>query len=280
MLRVSILGLALLLLLTWRPASAAPAPQTAPQETTQESTEPATTEPATTEPATQNEDSEAAAPEQTPAQRLQGEIFVLAAQAEGLIRQAEAQEEISEELQPLITETKTITSEAAQADSISSLPRLERLRERLLDAPLRLHDALGRAQSVVEAPAQSPPSSRPEARPTPTEPAQRTATVPAALRDGALAYFAGNYPRTLDLLGEASYSKPRAQAVALLLRAAARYSLFLISDGEDESPLAVARADIRECKRLAPWLQPDPDLFSPRFVRFFAQLSGPGRQGS
>ncbi len=220
-------------------------------------------------------------PPLTPAQRFQSEIFVLRSQAEGFIAQAEAREEISPELQALIVESQAVVAATTQVNTLFDVSRLEVLRDQLLDAPLRLYQA---TTATPEPGPSLPPEVTPRARPRPgppgtASPLRPTQQIPPELRHGAQAYFGGDYKLAIDALSKASFPAPRSQALALLLRAAARYSLFLTAEEQDESQLAVVRAEIRECMRLAPRLRPDPNLYSPRFVRFFGHLSGARRPG-
>ncbi len=250
----------------------------------------------------------------TPAQRLQGEIFVLRDQAEGFIQQAESIQEPPEEIQRLLRETKAAIAATAGVNRLFEVDRLTQLRDQLLDVPLRLYEAIAAASTPVPAPQatktqkpRQPRTTRPRTtRPGTTQPGttqpgatqpgatqpklvpetERTAsTVPVdpgpaghevapALRRGALAYFSGDYQRAVETLEPVALPTPRSQALALLLRAAARHALFLNADQPNEGQLAMVQAEIQECLRLAPRLRPDPELFSPRFVRLFASSPG------
>ena len=224
------------------------------------------------------------------AQRLQSEIFVLRSQAEDFIQQAEALHEIPAEVQRLLSETKVAIAATAGVNRLFDVTRLSQLRDQLLDVPLRLYEAMaavatpepGPTTTRIQATERKPTQPRPtQPRPT-SETATTTSAAPAdqepagqevapALRRGAQAYFSGNYQRAVEALNLVALPTPRSQALALLLRAAARHALFLNADQPDERQLAVVKAEIQECIRLAPSLRPDPELFSPRFVRFFAE---------
>jgi hypothetical protein len=63
--------------------------------------------------------------------------------------------------------------------------------------------------------------------------------------------------------------EPRARAHALLLRAAAAFSLYHAGGGRDPALLEAALQDARECRRTDPAVTPVPRAFSPRFRAFF-----------
>ena len=220
-------------------------------------------------------------PPLTPAQRLQSEIFVLRNQAEDFIQQAEADDELSAQILALLSETKTAVAAASGVQDLFDVAQLTKLRDPLLDAPLRLYEAM------AAKPRAEPPTARPASHPVATQHGSRPTTgsapppagqrVPPALRSGAQAFFGGDYRQAVDVLSGATFATPRQQALALLLRAAARYSLMLTADQPDDSQQKIVRAEIRECTRLAPLLRPDPALFSPRFVRLFAESGGAGK---
>jgi hypothetical protein len=91
---------------------------------------------------------------------------------------------------------------------------------------------------------------------------------PPVLVDAAVSFFGGDYQRTVSLLEKASFSEPRATAQALLLRAAARYALFMVSGGKDGTLRARAAADVIECHRY-PQVTLPQSAFSPAFAAFF-----------
>jgi tetratricopeptide (TPR) repeat protein len=96
---------------------------------------------------------------------------------------------------------------------------------------------------------------------------------PPALVDAAASFFSGDYQRTISVLDKASFGEARATAQALLLRAAARYALFMVSGGKDEKLRALAAADAGECHRRDPKLTPARTAFSPGFADFFRRNS-------
>ena len=95
--------------------------------------------------------------------------------------------------------------------------------------------------------------------------------LPRALVDAAQALFAGEYQTALEQLRNQSFARPRSAAQAALLRAAAYHALYLISEGEDPAQLERARSEVRRGYAADPLLIPDPEVFSPRFRRFFGE---------
>ncbi len=90
------------------------------------------------------------------------------------------------------------------------------------------------------------------------------------LRQAADAYFAGDYEAAISRLSESSFRQGKSRAHALLLRAAARYTLFLLGGENDYALRGQAAEDVTACKAADPELGPDEALFSPRFRDFFA----------
>lgn len=99
---------------------------------------------------------------------------------------------------------------------------------------------------------------------------QRDRAPPAPLIAAADAFFAGDYEKTITLTTQATLAQPRARAHALLLRAAARYALYLL-DGERQAELVeAATEDVRACRLADATVEPAERYFSPRFRQFFA----------
>jgi hypothetical protein len=105
------------------------------------------------------------------------------------------------------------------------------------------------------------------------------APPPDALLAAASAWLRGEPDGVLEALAGAegpddapSFGDPRAQAHALLLRAAAAYSLHEAGGDPDDRLLEAARRDAAACRRLDPDLAPLPSAFSPRFRAFFASI--------
>jgi hypothetical protein len=90
---------------------------------------------------------------------------------------------------------------------------------------------------------------------------------PTELVRGAQAYFDGRYPEAIGLLGRPFTGAAAAQAT--LLRAAARYTLYVVGAEKDAPLRSAAIEDVRACRRVDPGAAPDPRFFSPRFVDFF-----------
>ncbi len=119
----------------------------------------------------------------------------------------------------------------------------------------------------TEPPAVAAPSPPP---PVASSPPSRSPRRPSAkLRQAANAYFAGDYETAITLL-ESRFTSRKSRAHALLLRAAARYALFLLGGETDYAQRGTAAEDVAACRRADPSLEPAEDLFSPRFRDFFA----------
>ncbi|MDY7092725.1 MAG: hypothetical protein SX243_07105 [Acidobacteriota bacterium] len=87
------------------------------------------------------------------------------------------------------------------------------------------------------------------------------------LRAAIDAYFSGKPRRTLELLGEADLSDPRARTQVYLFRAAANFRLHRMA-GNDKERLAAARKNAK-LFRGQDWTDDFPaELFDPHFVRF------------
>lgn len=113
--------------------------------------------------------------------------------------------------------------------------------------------------------AQAKPSAAP---PTLAATPSRTGPPPELLR-AASAYFAGNYREAAAVLSTVSYPGGRAAAQAMLLRAAARHALFVLSGEQDQALATSARADVKACRGYDAGFAPDTRFFSPRFTDFF-----------
>ena len=111
--------------------------------------------------------------------------------------------------------------------------------------------------------------SAPEPVPPPPPPS-RSPTPPTKLRRAVDAFFAGDYEETVRLLGTIPSSPAKTRAHALLLRSAARYTLFLLGGETDYALRGMATADVTACRKADRDLVPDEEVFSPRFRDFFA----------
>jgi hypothetical protein len=95
--------------------------------------------------------------------------------------------------------------------------------------------------------------------------------VPSELRQGAAAVFAGRYDDALRVLDPLNSPDKAVATQVHLFRAAARYALYL-KGGERETALeARALEDVTRLRELAPALEPDVALFSPRFREFVSR---------
>lgn len=158
---------------------------------------------------------------------------------------------------PARAELEGLLRELDTAGADPSVARLEALQKGILAASERvrqdLEAALARVPDEVHQPQPTVPPDGP----------------PKELRRAAEAICAGRYQETLDTLSGVSFATARASAHAHLLRAAARHGLFLLGGSEDDSLLRAARQDIRSCRAQDPRLAPDPEIFSPPFIRLF-----------
>jgi len=83
------------------------------------------------------------------------------------------------------------------------------------------------------------------------------------LTQASRAYLGADYRAAVSLLDLAELRDSRVKAVALLLRAAARFSLYLEGGSRDEALVALASEDARACFRLEPDLPVDSRVLSP-----------------
>ena len=93
--------------------------------------------------------------------------------------------------------------------------------------------------------------------------------VPQPLIDAVKAWLAGRYDEVSRINPDA-YAEPRARVQALVLRAAARYTLAELDGNRDA--LEAVRTDLRALRQIDARFQPDATLFSPRFRSFYADL--------
>lgn len=85
------------------------------------------------------------------------------------------------------------------------------------------------------------------------------------------AYLAGDFARAAGWNdAEALRAAPGAQAESLLLRAAARYELYVLGGEADLALFERIRSDVRAARQLAPGLAPSERAYSPRFRALFA----------
>lgn len=97
------------------------------------------------------------------------------------------------------------------------------------------------------------------------------AQLSARLRPLVEAYLGGDFLRAAGWSDEESLrAAPGALAEALLLRAAARYELYVLGGEADLAQFERIRADVRAARRLSPVLTPSERAYSPRFRALFA----------
>lgn len=85
------------------------------------------------------------------------------------------------------------------------------------------------------------------------------------------AFLGGNYAQVADWDGESELvAVPAAHAEALMLRAAARFELYVLGGERDAAQLERVRADLRAARRVSSGLRPSEKAYSPRFRALFA----------
>ena len=82
-------------------------------------------------------------------------------------------------------------------------------------------------------------------------------------------YFTGDYAAATAALARLKYPPSRFATQLGLFKAAASYALYALDNERDQTLRREAEANVRECRRIAPGLKPDPETFSPRFIQFF-----------
>lgn len=107
------------------------------------------------------------------------------------------------------------------------------------------------------------------AAPKPEAPAATPAAAPAPLVTAVEAYLAGRYA-TVTQFDPAALADGRARAQGFLLRAASRYTLAQLAEG-DAAQLEQARRDVRAARSANAALTPDEAAFSPRFRAFWRE---------
>jgi hypothetical protein len=149
---------------------------------------------------------------------------------------------------------------AAQSADAAALQRALQLAGNATNELKRLTNAQAQAQAQVQPKDPGPSIAPPE--PTRVTPA-------SGLRTALNAFLSGDYQAVQR--ASTSGMDPRSAAHTLLLRAAARHSLFLLGGERDPGLQTQAQADVREARRLLSTIRPTQTFFSPRFVRFFEQ---------
>lgn len=138
----------------------------------------------------------------------------------------------------------------------------------------------------VQAPPVQPPIERPvvnnvPAKPPVQAPPMSTSTsanppvamvpaLPSALQGLLDDYLNGRFSKAAT--ADANTLSNNARFHALLLRSAARYTLFELQPVEAASQKSAAEGDIRIAKSLAPGKSPDAAFFSPHYRKFFSEV--------
>lgn len=131
------------------------------------------------------------------------------------------------------------------------------------------------AATAATTPASTKPSPPPTAtvaappKPVPTPAPPVSTPAPSALVTAVEAYLAGRYAAVAQL-DPATLADGRAKAQGFLLRAASRYTLAQLADG-DPAQLEQARRDVRAARSANASLSPDETAFSPRFRAFWRE---------
>ncbi|MBZ5589225.1 MAG: hypothetical protein LAO05_11750 [Acidobacteriia bacterium] len=176
---------------------------------------------------------------------LRREVGTLTAEARSALGEARARP-ASAELDGVRRDLEQALVEADRTNPMSPPADLERVRDRIARSMPRLRQIIARSSGAPGHPA-----------------------PPAELRAAVEAFLGSNYLRTVDILAKQEFAEARASAVALLLRGAARYALYLESGKSDDTLLRAADADVRACRRVVPALTPDAAFFSPAYSEFF-----------
>lgn len=92
---------------------------------------------------------------------------------------------------------------------------------------------------------------------------------PPELMTAAFLFFSGQYESAVDVIAGLKTRGGRASAQGMLLRAAARYALYVVGGEKDSTLLNAAQSDVVACRKFDPHFVPDPQFFSPRFREFF-----------
>ena len=105
--------------------------------------------------------------------------------------------------------------------------------------------------------------------------------VPAALKQGAGHYLAGQYQEALSALEPlVAQTDVPLRIHVHVFRAASLYALYVRSGETNQTLRNDALAAVQRCKEIDPAFQPDARAFSPRFVAFFQGASGSGTQAA
>ena len=110
---------------------------------------------------------------------------------------------------------------------------------------------------------------------TPADEYEASVPVELDLEAAASAFVGGDYEKAVELLADAQVGAVDAtrEFQAKVIRAAARFALW-VKGAESDDPLnSAAAADVARCAELRPGFVFDERFFSPRFIRFYSENS-------
>ena len=130
-----------------------------------------------------------------------------------------------------------------------------------------------KAQAETKKP-DPPPANADERKPLdvpgPEKPAEKL--PPDGLRAAVRLYAEGRYEAARAVLKSAGYDSGPVAAQSRLFEAAAAFALYVRGGQREAALLTEAQEAVRQGRRLDPALSPDPEWFSPRFIRFFGSV--------
>jgi hypothetical protein len=199
------------------------------------------------------------------------DIQTLMTPAEGLLAQGSrspgpTRSKLDRELRNL----ELVVDEARRPAGLSVV-RLESIKDQLGIASRELEQALQRAAQEAALP--TPTGSQPALPTQPVvAPPETRGAAPPELRSAVAAFLRADYRTVLGTLEHIDFPQPRAEAVALLFRAAAHYLLYLESGQRNAELKEDATSDVRAMHAKDPSVVPFPDVFSPLFVEFCSSV--------
>jgi hypothetical protein len=101
----------------------------------------------------------------------------------------------------------------------------------------------------------------------------KTVSVPPNIKRAAQAYFDGDYRSALTQLQSVdAVANIRVRAIGHLFVAAAQFAQLQLTGGRDTKLKRAAAAAVTACRRTDGSVIPEPDYFSPAFIRFFRNV--------
>ncbi len=192
--------------------------------------------------------------------------------ADGLQRDTTIEPSVRRADAELASARGTVGSE--DPDALRAAARSARAaRDAYLGAVSRLESVL--ATAVRPTPTRTP-TPRPTVTPRPTlspPTSARTPVRPERLEAAAAAWLSGRPGDVVAALEDAELDSRRATAVAMLLRSAARWTLWREGGERDPRLREAALADADACRRTDPAVEPFADAFPPGFVAFFGSVA-------